>query len=115
MCRSSLCFFACLIFSLAATAQLPTSTLNGTITDPQGAAIAGAKVTITNEATGVSREITTDAQGFYTFANVAPGLYTLKVESPSFAVAEMKAIRLEVGQSVSQDVKLALAGRGETV
>ncbi len=115
MYRPFICFFACLILSIAVIAQLPTSTLNGTITDPQGAAVASAKVTITNEATSVSREITTDAQGFYTFANLVPGLYTLKVESPSFAAAEVKDIRLEVGQAVTQDVKLALAGRGETV
>jgi len=78
MYRPFICFFACLILSIAVIAQLPTSTLNGTITDPQGAAVASAKVTITNEATSVSREITTDAQGFYTFANLVPGLYTLK-------------------------------------
>src|SRR5260370_3141981 len=115
MYRPFICFFACLILSIAVIAQLPTSTLNGTITDPQGAAVASAKVTITNEATSVSREITTDAQGFYTLANLVPGMYTLKVESPSFAAAEVKAIRLEVGQGVTQDVKPALAGRGETV
>src|SRR5437016_9182906 len=115
MYRPSICFFACLILSLAATAQLPTSTLNGTVTDPQGAAVASAKVTITHEGTGVLRETTTDAQGYYTFANLAPGLYSLNVESPSFATVELKGIRLEVGQAVTQDVKLALAGRGETV
>jgi len=104
-----------LVLSLAAIAQLPSSTLNGTVTDPQGAVVGNAKVTITNQATGVSREATVDASGFYTFANVAPGLYTLKVESPSFAAVEVKDIRLEVGQAVTQDIKLALAGRGETV
>src|SRR5713101_381603 len=115
MFRGVVCVFACLLFSVVAVAQLPTSTLNGTVTDPQGAVVAGAKATITNQATGVSREATADASGFYTFANVVPGLYTLKVESPSFAAAEVKDIRLEVGQAVAQDVKLALAGRGETV
>ena len=96
-------------------AQLPTATLNGTVLDPQGAVVGGAKVTITSQATGISREATADASGFYAFANVFPGLYTLKVESTSFAPAEVKDIRLEVGQAVTQDVKLALAGRGETV
>src|SRR5713226_7227329 len=115
MFRGVVCVFACLLFSVAVVAQLSTSTLNGTVTDPQGAVVAGAKATITNQATGVSREATADASGFYTFANVVPGLYTLKVESPSFAAAEVKDIRLEVGQAVAQDVKLALAGRGETV
>ncbi len=115
MYRPFICFFACLILSFAATAQLPTSTLNGTITDPQGAAIASAKVTITNEATGVSRETTTDAQGFYTFANVAPGDYTLRVEKTSFATSELKGIQLEVGHASTVDVKLVLAKLGQTV
>src|SRR6267378_2739234 len=115
MYRSLICALSCLVLSLAAIAQLPSSTLNGTVTDPQGAVVGNAKVTITNQATGVSREATVDASGFYTFANVAPGLYTLKVESPSFAAVEVKDIRLEVGQAVTQDIKLALAGRGETV
>ncbi len=115
MYRPVICFFACLILSLATSAQLPTSTLNGTITDPQGAAVAGAKVSITGQATGISRETTADSSGFYTFANLAPGDYTLKVENPSFAAAEVKDIRLEVGRASTVDVKLALAGRGETV
>ena len=115
MYRPCLCFFACLILSLAATAQLPTSTLNGTITDPQGAAVAGTRVSITSQATGVSRETTADSSGFYTFANLAPGDYTLRAESQSFAAAEVKDIRLEVGRASTVDVKLALAGRGETV
>ncbi len=115
MFRGVVCVFACFLFSVVAVAQLPTSTLNGTVTDPQGAVVGSAKATITNQATGVSREATADASGFYTFANVVPGLYTLKVESPSLAAAEVKDIRLEVGQAVTQDVKLALAGRGETV
>jgi hypothetical protein len=115
MYRPFICFFACLILSLAATAQLPTSTLNGTITDPQGAAVASGKVTITNEATGVSRETTADAQGFYTFANVAPGDYTLRVEQTSFATSELKGIQLEVGHTSTVDVKLVLAKLGQTV
>ncbi len=115
MLRAVMCVFACLLLSVHAAAQLPTSTLNGTVTDPQGAAVAGAKVTITNQGTGVSQETTTDTSGLYTFANVSPGLYTLKVENPSFAGAEVKDIRLEVGRVSTVDVKLTLAGRGEVV
>src|SRR5260370_14067756 len=106
MYRPFICFFACLILSFAATAQLPTSTLNGTITDPQGAAISSAKVTITNEATGVSRETTTDAQGVYTFANGAPGDYTLRVEKTSFATSGLQGIQLQVGHAPTVDRKL---------
>src|SRR5437867_8143075 len=115
MFRTVTVLFSCLFLSLAAMAQLPTATLNGTVTDPQGAAVAGAKVTLLNQATGVSREATSDAQGFYTFANVAPGDYTVRVESTSFAKAEVKDIRLEVGRASTMDVKLSLAKVGQTV
>jgi len=65
----------------AVFAQLPTSTLNGTVNDPQGAAVSNAKVILTSLATRIVRETTSNAQGFYTFANVAPGDYTVDVES----------------------------------
>jgi Carboxypeptidase regulatory-like domain/TonB dependent receptor len=103
------------VLVLSATAQLPTSTLNGTVTDPQGAAVANAKVSITSQATGVVRNTTSDTQGFYTFANVDPGDYTVRVESPSFAKTEIKDVRLEVGRASTRDVKLAMARAGEVV
>src|SRR5215467_3789367 len=103
------------VLCVATQAQLPTSTLNGTVTDPQAATVANAKVTLSNQATGVTRETTSDAQGFYAFANVAPGAYTVRVESPTFAKSEMKDVRLEVGRTSTVDVKLALAKAGEVV
>src|SRR3989441_4986878 len=103
------------VLSSALFAQLPVSTLNGTVTDPQGAAIANAKVILLSQATGESRETTSSDRGFYTFANVPPGDYTLKVESPTFAPAELKDIRLEVGRATTLDVKLALGQLGQEV
>src|SRR3982074_2065233 len=98
-----------------ASAQLPTSTLNGTVTDPQGAAVTNAKVILTSLATGVAREATSNAQGFYTFANVVPGDYRVDVGSPTFAKAEMKEVRLEVGHAFTLDVSLKVAKAGEIV
>lgn len=103
------------VLALSATAQLPTSTLNGTVTDPQGAAVASAKVSLLNQGTGVTREISSDTQGFYTFANVVPGDYTVRVGSPTFATAEIKDVRLEVGHASTVDVKLTPARAGEVV
>src|SRR5438105_6727138 len=99
----------------AVFAQLPTSTLNGTVNDPQGAAVSNAKVILTSLATRIVRETTSNAQGFYTFANVAPGDYTVDVESPTFAKAEVKNVRLEVGHASTLDVKLTPAKVGEVV
>src|SRR6266576_1952840 len=96
-------------------AQLPTATLTGTITDPQGAAVANAKVTIVNQATGVTRDTSSGAEGSYTFANVTPGDYTVRVESAGFARNETKNARLEVGRASTVDVRLAVAKAGEVV
>ncbi len=96
-------------------AQLPTATLNGMVTDPQGAAVAGAKVTLINQATGVKRETTTGDAGQYVFVELPAGDYTLRVEITSFATAEVKGIRLEVGHASTRDVKLSLAKVGEVV
>src|SRR2546426_3063260 len=106
-----------LIFLLftSTQAQLPTATLNGTVTDPQGAAVANAKISLVSQGTGVTRVTTSDAQGFYTFANVAPAEYLVRVESPTFAKTEIKNVRLEVGHASTVDVKLALARVGEIV
>jgi hypothetical protein len=103
------------IFCSFVSAQLPTSTLNGTVTDPQGAAVANAKVSVVSETTGITRQTISDAQGSYTFANVTPGDYTVRAESPAFAKAEIRNVRLDVGRASTVDVKLAIAKTGETV
>src|SRR5439155_9583855 len=61
------------------------------------------------------RVTTSDTQGFYTCANVAPAEYLVRVESPTFAKTEIKDVRLEVGHASTVDVKLALARVGEIV
>jgi len=103
------------ILCSSVSAQLPTSTLNGTVFDPQGAAVAKAKVSIANQATGVVREGNSDPQGFYTFVNVPPGDYKVRVESAGFAGAEINNVRLEVGRTSTIDVKLTVAKAGEIV
>jgi hypothetical protein len=113
--RSVLALGLVAILCTAASAQLPTSTVNGTVTDPQGAAVANAKVSIVNQATGAVRDTTTDTQGFYSVPNLMPGDYTVRVEGATFAKAETKDVRLEVGRASTVDVKLGIAKVGETV
>ncbi len=95
--------------------QLPTATLNGIVTDPQGAAVAGAKVTLISQATGVKRETTTGDAGQYVFAELPAGDYTLRIERSSFAPREYKDLRLEVGRAITIDAKLTLATVGQQV
>lgn len=113
--RSAFGLLLVVILSIAASAQLPTSTLNGTVSDQQGAAVVGAKIRITSQGTGGVRETTTDAVGFYSVSNLLPADYTVRVEAPKFATAEVKNVRLEVGRASTIDVKLTVAKVGEVV
>src|SRR5712691_3250818 len=104
-----------MIATSPAWAQLPTSTLNGIVTDPQGAAVAGAKVTLTNKATGLTRDVSTGSEGQYVLANLLPGDYDIRIETQGFATREFKDVRLEVGRVTTLDVKLALGELGQQV
>jgi hypothetical protein len=104
-----------LVLSLTAVAQLPTSTLNGTVTDPQGAVVAGAKVVIINAATGASRETTTGSDGAFAITDLTPGQYTVRVSASGFATSEFKDFRLEVGRATTLDVSLKIAKAGEVI
>src|SRR6266852_6077942 len=112
------CFFTLLILILTTSplwSQLPTATLNGVVSDPKDLAVAGAKVTLTNQGTGVSREAKTSSEGQYVFTELPPGVYTLRIEMQGFAPREYKDVRLEVGRAVTLDAKLELAQLGQQV
>src|SRR5437762_1141085 len=113
--RSLLVLALISLFLTATQEQLPTTTIKLTVTDPQGEAVPNAKISLVSQGTGATRVTTSDTQGFYTFANVVPGDYTVRVGSPTFATAEIKDVRLEVGHASTVDVKLTPARAGEVV
>jgi Carboxypeptidase regulatory-like domain len=113
--RSVLGLGLVVVLSIAVSAQLPTATLNGTVTDPQGAVVAGARVSIVSQATGAVRDTTTDTAGFYSVTDLLPSDYTVRVETPTFAKAEIRDVRLDVGRASTVDVKLAIATVGQSV
>lgn len=96
-------------------AQLPTATLTGVVTDPQGAVLAGADVKLTNEDTGVTRHVPTGTDGRYIFPNLPPGNYDVLVTASGFGTREFKAIHLEVGRSVTLDAPMQVAKGNEVV
>ena len=71
-----------LLFSVPLHAQVAGATLTGTITDAQGGAVAGAKVSAKNSATGVISDTTTNASGAYTIVNLIPADYEVSVTRP---------------------------------
>ena len=91
------------------------ASLSGTVSDPSGAAIPGAKLTLTNEATGFQSIFVSDAAGEYTFRNLTPGKYDLSASAPGFKSADQKGIELAINQTARQDVHLPVGQTGETV
>src|SRR6266481_3721534 len=80
------------------SAQVNTASLTGLVTDPNGAVVANAAVTSKNKATNVESSVTTDASGYYTFASLPVGAYTLGVELQGFKKTVQENVALEVGQ-----------------
>src|SRR5258708_19732111 len=105
--RSVLGLGLVVVLSIAVSAQLPTSTLNGTVTDPQGAAVAGAKVSVVSQATGAVRDTTTDAAGFYSVTNLLPADYTIRLETPTFPKSPIKDLPSQTRPSPPLDVNFA--------
>lgn len=105
-------FFFAVVFIIACGlintlyAQTATATLSGTTADAQGAVVAGAIVTITNPATGQKRQTTTNGDGFFTFAQLAPGTYTVTATQSGFAEANIQNIVLNINDQRSLQIEL---------
>lgn len=96
-------------------AQVVGATLSGTITDSTGAMIPRAKASVTNTATGVSRDATTDADGFYSVPNLLPGNYSVTALAPGFSTKLETGITLEVGGSQVLNITLQVGQATERV
>ena len=77
-------FVLCLGIALPLRAQVAGGTLSGTITDSSGAGVPQSQVVIKNSATGITRSVTTNAEGFYTAANLLPGEYDVTISATGF-------------------------------
>lgn len=105
-------FFA---IPLTLPAQNATSTVFGTVTDPTGAVVPDAEVTIRNVATGVTYPTTTNGQGVYRISQLPPGSYTLEVRHPGFASKQTEPFTLVVGESSQQNIGLQTGNVTQTV
>ncbi|HSB13200.1 MAG TPA: TonB-dependent receptor [Bryobacteraceae bacterium] len=92
-----------------------TAQLRGTITDSTAAVIPSAKVTVTDDATGVSETISSDGQGRYLFASLRPASYTVKVELTGFKTVVRPNVVLRVSQQTDLDFTLEVGQTTETV
>lgn len=82
--------------------------VSGNITDPAGAVISGANVKVTNQNTGVVREITSDASGNFAARSLTPGIYRVEVSSPSFSTQVQENIKLDVNATVNLNFHLTV-------
>ena len=83
-----------------------TGTVIGIVTDPSGAVVPGATVTMTDNATGVSRSTTTNDQGRYTFVSASPGTYNISVTKQGFSAAKIANQVVQVGQQLTANVQM---------
>src|SRR5437899_10974247 len=89
--------------------------VTGSVTDPSGAAITDAKVTLTNLGTAETRTQPTNADGLYSFVNLIPGNYKIDIEKPGFKHITRTPVVVEVQQSAKIDVTLPVGQANETV
>jgi Carboxypeptidase regulatory-like domain/TonB-dependent Receptor Plug Domain/TonB dependent receptor-like, beta-barrel len=87
----------CLLAVSPAYPQVTGGTVSGTVTDISGAVIPNAKISVKNLATGITRDVTADAAGFYTAPNLLPGAYELTTSAPGFSTEVRTGITLTVG------------------
>ncbi len=111
-----LCLLATsLLIPAMLTAQGAYGRILGRVADPTGAVLAHAKVTLTNQATGIGRDAETNDSGDYTFVEVAPGTYTVQFELTGFKKNVQKNITVDVNQVVTLNSTLQIGASQETV
>ena len=96
-CRAWIALVLSTIISIRLSAQVVGATLSGTVADNSGAVVPNAQIVIKNLATGVTRNLTTDAAGFYTAPNLLPGNYEVATSAPGFATVVRTGITLTIG------------------
>ena len=110
--------FVCVVMLcgvLTAVAQFTTASLAGVVTDSSGAVIPAAKLTLTNQQTGLSHSLLSDVQGHYLFTALPVGHYQLVVEKTGFTAYKQTGIELTVNQSATQNVSLQIGKVTEEV
>lgn len=96
-------------------AQTGNATLSGTVRDSSGAVIPGVDVRVTNTATGVTSETTTNQTGLYYVPNLIPGAYSIDVSATGFQPKRIAGVRLDIDQQGAVDIDLAVGSATEKV
>jgi Carboxypeptidase regulatory-like domain/TonB dependent receptor len=115
--KSAIAAMSLLLLAVAGVSAqtLERGAIHGFVYDATGGTIPGAKVTLTSTATGLKRELTSNADGAYDFEAIIPGEYTLVFEAPSFATYTVKRIVVTVGASLALDAHLNVKAAEQSV
>jgi outer membrane receptor protein involved in Fe transport len=108
-------FVLCLFSVSALWSQTATGRIVGTVSDPTGALIPGASITVTNVNTQVTNDTITNEQGSYQAPLLPIGTYTVTANMPGFQKAVTKPEKLEINQSLRIDIKMVVGERTESV
>lgn len=118
--RVLLAWFAvfCLVLGMAApksSGQAVYGSILGTVTDQQGAAVAGAKVTVTSVAKGTVEEVTTNDDGNYTVSHLIPDVYNVHIEATGFKSYDVKAIQISADTGSKVDARMDVGSVSQSI
>jgi hypothetical protein len=105
----------CCLTIVSALAQVTTGRIEGTVTDPQGAAVPGAAVKVGNAATGLMMTATADEKGIWVFPSMATSTYTVTVSRAGFKTVTIENVKVDAGVPATVNVKLDIGSLAETV
>jgi hypothetical protein len=115
MCKALILMLFVLVPIFLSAQQTNVGGITGTVRDPTGAMVAGAKVTAVNQGTSLKQEDTTNSNGEYSFTLLPIGTYTLTVTQEGFQTAERTDVPVISGKSFTTDFQLVLGKASETV
>src|SRR5438105_155720 len=110
-----LCCLAFLLCTRTASGQAVYGSVIGTVTDPQGNAVAGAKVTVTSTAKGTLFEGTTNDSGNYTITHLIPDTYSIKIEAAGFKAYDVASMQISADTAAHVDAQLQVGAVTQTV
>jgi len=110
----TLSMFPGLQSSVMAQTTIATGSIVGTVTDPSGAIVSGAKVTIINTGTNEATQLTTNSSGYYNSGAMIPGTYKIEVSAPGFSTETQEAA-VQVGNTLTANVHLTVGQSSTTI
>src|ERR1700739_1198906 len=110
-----LAIIALLLSGVAIYAQETTGGLQGTVKDASGAVVAGAHVVVKSPALAGDKSLDTDSTGYYRFANLAPGVYSIEVSAKNFKTVKRDGVALEIGHLPTVEITLEVGTAAEDV